>query len=225
MMPSIAPYASAMLLLASGMQAHFTVQHPPAVGPFNDDDEPMRQCGGYHPDINNVTITDFHVDGDAIGTSLTHMSSTWLYRATLDPTATGGWSLIYPIFDQSGSGFYCQPHVTVPHDFIGKKGYIGMVSHAKDGYLFQCSGVKFVAGTGTTPDNCQNASGVTATYTDDITLSSDPNNPGVGSTPTPTPDSQREHSAAVSTRSQSFQTVGGLLTVGAMMALGAVFLI
>ncbi|KAI1092438.1 hypothetical protein F5B19DRAFT_502315 [Rostrohypoxylon terebratum] len=230
-MPSITTYASAMLLLASGIQAHFTVQHPPAIGPFNDDLEPMRQCGGYYPDINNVTITDFHVDGDAISTSLTHMSSTWLYRATTDPSANESWSLIWPTFVQSGSGLYCQPHVTVPHDFIGKKGYIGMVSHAKDGYLFQCAGVNFVAGTGTKPENCRNETGVTATYIDDITLSSDPSNPGVGftptpmPTPTPTPDAQHEHNAAVSTRSQSFQVVGGLLTFGAMMSLGATLLI
>ncbi|KAI1213320.1 uncharacterized protein F4807DRAFT_260634 [Annulohypoxylon truncatum] len=224
MMPSIAPCASAMLLLASGIHAHFTVQHPPAVGPFIDDDEPKEPCGGYHPDINNVTITDFHVDGDAIGTKLTHSQSTWLYRATVDPSAANGWVMVYPIFDQSGSGGYCQPHVTVPHDFIGKKGYIGMVSHAKDGFLYQCAGVNFVAGTGNMPEDCQNATGVSATYTDDATLSSDPNDPGTPSA-TPTSDSQHEHNAGVSTRSQSLQALGGLLTVGTMMALGAMLVI
>ncbi|KAI0883525.1 uncharacterized protein GGS22DRAFT_190183 [Annulohypoxylon maeteangense] len=223
-MPSIAPYASAMLLLAGGIQAHFTVQHPPAVGPFVDDDEPKKPCGGYHPDIENVTITDFHVDGDAIGTTLTHSQSTWLYRATLDPTAENGWILVYPIFDQSGSGLYCQPHVTVPHDFIGKKGYIGMVSHAKDGYLYQCAGVNFVAGTGPVPEDCRNATGVSATYADDGTLSSDPNNPGTPA-PTPSPSSQHEHNGGVSTKGQTFMTLGGLLTVGAMVALGAVLVI
>ncbi|KAI2464129.1 hypothetical protein F4781DRAFT_425774 [Annulohypoxylon bovei var. microspora] len=224
-MLSVTPHVSAMLLLASGIHAHFTVQHPPAVGPFMDDDEVKVQCGGYHPDINNVTITDFHVDGDAIGTTLTHSQSTWLYRATLDPTADNGWILVYPIFDQSGSGGYCQPHVTVPHDFIGKKGYIGMVSHAKDGYLYQCAGVNFVAGTGPVPGDCQNATGVSATYTDDATLSSDPNTPGGKPTETPTESPEHAHSAGVSTKSQSLQALGGLFTVGAMMALGAMLVI
>ncbi|KAI1451369.1 hypothetical protein F4805DRAFT_104740 [Annulohypoxylon moriforme] len=223
-MPSVLPYVSAVMLLASGIHGHFTVQHPPAVGPFNDDQEPQHQCGGYNPDINSVPITDFHVDGDAIGTTLTHSSSTWMYRATLSPNAEGGWVIVYPIFDQSGSGAYCQPHVTIPHDFIGKKGYIGMVSHAKDGFLYQCAGVNFVAGTGSVPENCQNATGVSATYTDDVTLSSDPDQT-VTPSPTSTPSSQHEHNAGVPAKGQSFKSLGGLLTVGAMVALGAMLVI
>ncbi|KAI0841463.1 hypothetical protein F5Y06DRAFT_259564 [Hypoxylon sp. FL0890] len=218
-MPSMVSFATAMLLFASGISAHFTVQYPAAVGPFIDDEEPNPPCGGYSPNIDMVQITDFHVDGDAIATSLTHLQGTWMYRITTDPNAKGNWTEISHVFQQSGAGAYCNPQIMVPHEFIGQKGYIGMISHAVDGFLWQCSGVHFVEGTGAQPDVCKNASGVTASFTDDNALTAQLNNSGQANSP------ERTANVGVSGKSESFQTLGGMVAVGAIAALGAMFAI
>lgn len=133
----IASVASAMLLLASSIHAHFTVQHPQAVGEFKDEDENSAPCGGYNPRISDIPITDFHVDGDAIATTFTHSTGEWLYRMTTDPELKSNWTQIYPIFTQNGGGQYCSPHVTISHEFIGQKVIIGITAHAEDGFLYQ----------------------------------------------------------------------------------------
>ncbi|KAI1144408.1 hypothetical protein F5Y05DRAFT_407803 [Hypoxylon sp. FL0543] len=218
-MPSAISSAIATLLFASRIGAHFTVQYPASVGPFIDDQEPNPPCGGYSPSIDDVQITDFHVDGDAIATTLTHLQGTWMYRATTDPNAKGNWTEISPIFQQSGSGAFCNAHVTVPHEFIGKKGYIGMISHAVDGFLWQCSGVNFVAGTGSQPDVCKNASGVSASFTDDGALAGQLNNSGQATSP------ERTANLGVSGKAESFQTLGGMVAVGMAATLATMFLI
>ncbi|KAI1413554.1 hypothetical protein F5Y13DRAFT_188986 [Hypoxylon sp. FL1857] len=218
-MPSMVSFATAMLLFASSISAHFIVKYPPTVGPFNDDQEPNAPCGGYSPNISAVAITDFHVDGDAIATSLTHTQGTWLYRVTADPEAKGNWTEIYPIFQQSGQGLFCDPHVTVPHEFIGKKGYIGLISHAVDGFLWQCAGVNFVEGTGTAPDVCHNDTGVTTSFVDDQPLSAQLNNSGDVTPP------ERSANLGVSGKSESLQTLGGMLTVAVIAVLGGMFAI
>lgn len=131
--------ASVMLLLASGIHAHYTVQHPPTIQPFDDDGEGEGPCGGYTPSPDDLKTNDFHVDGDAIGTTLTHPEATWLYRITTDLTAKGNWTEVYPIFSQKGAGAYCQPSVTIPHEYIGQKAILGMIAKAVDGMLYQVS--------------------------------------------------------------------------------------
>ncbi|KAI1101543.1 hypothetical protein F4804DRAFT_315632 [Jackrogersella minutella] len=222
-MPSIVPITTAMLLFLSSIHAHFIVQHPPTVAPFDDDKEGTSPCGGYFPSIDDVVINDFHVDGEAVATTLTHPQSSWLYRVTTDPTPTkdSNWTEVYPIFEQSGAGAYCSPQVTVPHEFIGKKGYFGIVSHAVDGFLFQCCGAHFVEGIATPPDDCKNGSSVSGDYTDDAGLSSNPSDPGSGTVSSP----EHAPNAGISNKSQSFQALGGMLMVGMMVVLGAMFVV
>ncbi|OTB05002.1 hypothetical protein M426DRAFT_146649 [Hypoxylon sp. CI-4A] len=221
-MPSMVSLIGSMLLLAGGIQAHFTVQHPPTAGEFNDDLEGQAPCGGYTPDINKVTFTDFHVDGDTIATKYTHSSGTWLYRITTEPSANGSWVEAYPIFRQTGSGQYCQPHVTVPHNYTGQKGYIGIVVNAPDGKLFQCSAVNFVEGSANQPGDCSNATGVVAEYAPDGNLTALLGNPSnTGSSP----PSQDHAEGGAPGKIESTKAVSGMITAGIVVALGAMFVI
>ncbi|KAI1384371.1 uncharacterized protein F4822DRAFT_432919 [Hypoxylon trugodes] len=218
-MSPMAPFATAMLLLAGGIQAHFTVQYPEVVGVFDDDKEGTAPCGGYNPDITKVAITDFHVDGDYIATTLTHPEGDWLYRVTTDPGANGNWTKIFPIFKQDGAGKYCAPQVTVPQDFVGKKGYLGIVSKAVDGKLYQCAGVNFVKGKITAASqNCTNGTGVTATYTTDDALTAELGTPSPSS-------SEHATSGGVSSKGETYHVLGSMVGAGLMVVMGAFLVI
>ncbi|KAI8962134.1 hypothetical protein F5Y11DRAFT_347823 [Daldinia sp. FL1419] len=207
--------AMVMLLFSSIINAHFTVEHPPTIGPFNDDAEGDHPCGGYSPDIAKDTTTDFHVDGDVIATTLTHPESTWLYRINIDPTAQGNWTEIWPVFKQSGQGKFCNPQVTVPQEFVGKKGFLGIVSHAVDGFLYQCSAVHFVQGTAATPNDCTNGSSVTTSWTSDDQLAAKLNES------TPPSSEPHTHNFAATSKGGAFQGFGAMLTIGTILVLGA----
>ncbi|KAI1769991.1 hypothetical protein F4818DRAFT_281303 [Hypoxylon cercidicola] len=217
-MPSIGSVATVLMLLASSVHAHYTVQHPPTIQPFDDDAEGEGPCGGYTPVPAELKPTEFHVDGDTIATTLTHPEATWLYRITTDLTAGGNWSEVYPIFQQNGAGAYCNSMVTIPHDLIGQKAILGLVAKAPDGLLFQCSAITFVEGSAPAAEGCHNATGVSATYTSDPSLTSELGNPTV---------SPEEHvpSMGVLSKSNTFQGLGAMLTLGVMAILGAVLMI
>ncbi|KAI0165460.1 hypothetical protein GGR52DRAFT_558789 [Hypoxylon sp. FL1284] len=217
-MRSIGSVAAVLVLLASSAQAHFTVQHPPPIKPFDDDGEASAPCGGYTPSPADVKGSEFHVDGDTVATTLTHPEATFLYRITTDLTAGGNWSQAYPMIQQNGAGTYCNPKVTVSHDFIGKTAIFGIVAKGPDGMLYQCSAVNFVEGTADAQSDCTNATGVSATYTSDSDLTSQLGNPSA---------SPAEHvpSGGVSNKSGTFQGVSAMVTVGLMAFLGVALLV
>jgi hypothetical protein len=66
-----------------------------------------------------------------------HPQATWLFRATLDLTASGNWTSLLPAIQQTGLGAYCEQGVTVPASWAGSKGIIGVVQDAPDGILYQ----------------------------------------------------------------------------------------
>lgn len=133
---------SSVLLSAAALcglsLAHFEVKYPDTIG-FKDDDEDKSPCGGFTPDLSKDKLVDFHVGGEAIALRSTHQQGNWLFRVTLDEEASGGWEQVYPIVQQSGLGDFCQPHVTVPEKYAGKKGWVNVVSSAVDGLLYQVS--------------------------------------------------------------------------------------
>ncbi len=142
----MAPVASfaAALLLAGAASAHFTLDFPPTAG-FDEDKEPTAPCGGFPPI--NGTLTDFHVGGDNIALDLLHPQGTWLFRASLDTSGNGNWTQIFPEVQQSGLGKFCEPIVTAPADWAGKKGVLGVAVDAPDGLLFQvCLGLSHECG-------------------------------------------------------------------------------
>ena len=125
--------ASAFFGLAA---AHFELNYPKPIG-FKEDTEYTAPCGGYTPDFSKDKLVDFHVGGDSLAMTLTHPQCNWLFRVTTDEKAEKDWEQIFPIVQQSGLGAFCEPSVTVPEKYIGKKGVLSIVSDAVDGLLFQ----------------------------------------------------------------------------------------
>lgn len=128
----------AVLSLASVSSAHFLMNYPDSIG-FDDDKEGTAPCGGFTPDLSSGSkqLVDFHVGGDSLAMRATHNQVTWLFRVTLDGTAQSGWKQIFPIVEQSGLGDFCEPHITLPSSYAGKKGVISVVTDAPDGLLYQ----------------------------------------------------------------------------------------
>lgn len=121
--------------LCSVTSAHFLLNYPPSIG-FSDDDEGKAPCGGFTPDFSKQ-LFDFHVGGEALSMKLTHPQGNWLFRVTTDQKGETDWVQVNPILQQSGLGDFCQPEVTVPSNYTGKKGVVGVVSSAPDGLLYQ----------------------------------------------------------------------------------------
>jgi hypothetical protein len=130
---------SAALLLSAFIahsNSHFLLNYPPTIG-FDDDLEGTAPCGSFSVDFAKDNVTDFHVGGDALAMTSIHPQATWLFRATLDLSATGNWTSLLPAVEQKGLGQYCEQDVTVPASFAGSKGVIGVVQDAPDGILYQ----------------------------------------------------------------------------------------
>jgi hypothetical protein len=138
-MATIRSLAAAALLFLSTANAHFELLKPtPLEGDnMNEDLEGNAPCGGGVADLSKNTATDFHVDGDSVAVLLAHPQADFLFRATLDSNAAGNWTQLFPIFTQSGRGNLCEPSVTAPKEWVGKKGIIGVACNAPDGFLFQ----------------------------------------------------------------------------------------
>lgn len=126
-----------LLLLPALAAAHFNLNAPTAVGPFDEDTEATAPCGGLTVDFSADTVTEFHVGGEPIAMKLGHPTANWLFRATLDDTAASNWTQLYPILTQNGIGDYCQPAVAAPESWVGQQGVLGVVADAADGLLYQ----------------------------------------------------------------------------------------
>ena len=126
------------VLLVGQSAAHFTLQNPPTIG-FDDDLETTPPCGGFTVDTSKDNYTDFHVDGDFIAVTSIHPEATWLFRATLDQTASGNWTSLLPAVQQTSIGAFCETGVKVPSTWAGSKGVVGIVQDAPDGILYQVS--------------------------------------------------------------------------------------
>ncbi|KAK3940228.1 hypothetical protein QBC46DRAFT_314188 [Diplogelasinospora grovesii] len=164
---------SAALLFLSAANAHFLLLNPPSLEgtDVDEDKEPNAPCGADTPDLSKDNATDFHVGGDFISVQLAHPQANYMFRATLDSTASGNWTQLFPIVKQSGLGAFCEPVVTAPESWVGKKGIIGVACDAPDGVLYQCAVVNFVSGSNTAGSACKNASSVTGSFTTDASLS------------------------------------------------------
>jgi hypothetical protein len=132
----MAPYLTIAMAFAGAASAHFVLNNPQTIG-FDDDAEGTAPCGSFTPDFSKGNITDWHVGGDFVSTQSTHPQTTWLYRATTDKTAAGGWVQLYPIFQQTGLGTLCQPSVAGGADLVGKQGIVSIVANGPDGVLYQ----------------------------------------------------------------------------------------
>ncbi|SPQ23098.1 4a4962d4-3974-4f62-8c54-b3daefabb939 [Thermothielavioides terrestris] len=223
--------AAALLFLAT--HAHFILNLPPSLegGNMQESLEPNAPCGGGSPDLASNTATDFHVDGDAISVQLGHPQANFLFRATLDSHAAGNWTQLFPIVQQTTRGNFCEPIVTAPKDWAGKKGFIGVVCDGPDGLLFQCAAVNFVTGTNTAAGStCNNGTGVTAAFVADKALStlvgtSASNSSGSTSSPTsPSPAATSSSLAAPSLLRGSGLPVASVAVTAVMFLVGVALL-
>jgi hypothetical protein len=123
------------LLLAILANAHFTINIPLPLG--NDaNNEGIGPCGGfkYSPSSN---VTEFHVGGDAIALATLHPQANILFRGTLDTSASGNWTQLFPVIGQYGLGTFCEPNIEAPLSWVGFVGLIQVIEDAVDGMLYQ----------------------------------------------------------------------------------------
>lgn len=173
--------------------AHFILEYPISAG-FDDDVDGTAPCGGqavnFTSSSSNVTVDRF-----AVALYSTHPQAEWLYRATLSSEAPYNWTNILPVVDQTSIGAFCLSDLSVPSEFAGQQGIIQVMQDAADGVLYQvspprlsipvfqanvyrqCAPVNFITGSNSTVGSaCTNATGLTATVTDQQAFSntSDP---------------------------------------------------
>ena len=131
------------LTAASAVRAHFSLKYPAPLGELREQDEGTAPCGGYAASLgnNDTTTTDFHVGGDSVLVTTGHPQNKWLYRITVPAENAednaSNWTQIYPIVLQAGLNSYCQPAVTVPDAFVGRRAILSVVGKATDGLLYQ----------------------------------------------------------------------------------------
>jgi hypothetical protein len=245
-MAPLSPIAAAALLFLGTCQAHFVLKVPAPIGTLQEEQESNSPCGGYTPDFSSNTISNFMVGGDVIATQSSHPQTTYLYRITTDEKASGNWTQIHHIFQQSGINTFCVPTVTVPESYVGQTAVLSIVADGEDGLLyqvgaqipqdlpmfyspFQCAAVKFISGTNTNiPSTCTNSSGVTGSEVDDTALSallstssnSSANGTASGTGSTTSATSTSKPSAGPATYG-SLEGVRGLVSLLSMVVVGA----
>ncbi|KAL2673735.1 hypothetical protein Neosp_012178 [[Neocosmospora] mangrovei] len=185
------------LLLTQEAQAHFNLNHRETIA-FEDEAQHEGPCGGFTPDFSKDDVTDSYIGGDSIATLTTHAEGNWLYRITLDESASGNWTQIFPFVRQTGLGAFCEPVVTIPDEFIGQTGVLGVVSSTPDRILYQCASVKFIEGSNDPPKICKNTSEVTGTFSSDSKLAAMIGNDTNDASMTPSGTASHDHPAETS---------------------------
>jgi len=123
----------------SSLQRRYSPTNTRSIG-FDDNLEGTGPCGSFTVDFSKDNISDFHVGGDTVFLTGTHPTTTFLYRATTDQTASGNWfNLLSGPIQVVGLGDNCQPLVPVPAGFAGSKGVVQIVADSPDGILYQVS--------------------------------------------------------------------------------------
>ncbi|KOS22221.1 Uncharacterized protein ESCO_001534 [Escovopsis weberi] len=214
--------------LASLASAHFLVTSPASIG-FDEKVEGNAPCGGFQPDLSNSSqLVDFHAGGDAIALRLTHTQATWLFRVTDDPTAQSGWEQVFPIVMQSGLGDFCEPQITIPDKFVGKKGVIGVAVNAPDGILYQCISANFVEGVNSkAPSACKNSS-IKVDFSSDPQLTALLGSGGSGSSSSSnssSPSSTKGSAPSASPTHNAAASLSGALSLWTVALLGGAFML
>ncbi len=124
------------LLFAKISIAHFTINFPSPLG-SDSNNEGTGPCGGFTFSASSSNITDFHVGGDAIALITSHPQASILLRGTLDMSASGNWTTLFPVVGQYGLGAFCEPSIVVPGSWTGSTGIIQVIEDAVDGMLYQ----------------------------------------------------------------------------------------
>jgi hypothetical protein len=136
------PAILAILFLAERTTAHFLLNYPTSLG-FDDNNEDASPCGGFTPSFGSAS--SYHVAGDAIALTSLHPQSNFLFRATVDPTASENWTDLLPIVGEYSLGAFCEQDVPAPAAWAGKQGVLQVIQHAEDGVHYQVCLAIFIA--------------------------------------------------------------------------------
>ena len=121
------------LFVISVVSAHFTLDYPPTTG-FDEDQEPNPPCGGFPPDLSN--LTEWPLSGGEISVDLHHPEALFLFRAQL--MGSDSWvNLSNGIVDMVGLGEGCIHALPVPGNWSGQVGVVQVVGQPPDAILYQ----------------------------------------------------------------------------------------
>jgi hypothetical protein len=129
-----------VLLFSTLSAAHFTLNYPIPLG-SDTENEGIAPCGGFKFDASS-NLSDFHVGGDAISMVTTHPQANILLRGSLDTSASGNWTDLFPVVAQYGLGAFCEPSIASPASWAGSSGIIQVIQDAVDGTLYQVRKVR-----------------------------------------------------------------------------------
>lgn len=175
--------------LVAQANAHLSLTHPLPLG-SRPSTQGTAPCGGFAPSFDRTT--EYYVGGEAVAFMTTHPQVHFLIRGTLDPTALGNWTNLFPVVRQYNIGGFCEPLVPAPAEWVGKDGIIQVIQSGEDGLQFQvskrhrtclkapsnvsgqCAAVSFRAERAESVTTlCSNATGVTGEFSSDPKLPCD----------------------------------------------------
>jgi len=189
-MASIQTLVGASLLFMTTASAHFSMLEPVPLGGKNADTkkEGNWPCGDPVPSFSTNATNDFHVDGDLISLANLHSEGTWLIRGKVSDNSDSNWTQLFPTIYQEGIGSFCEPAITVPREWVGKTGLVGVAAKGADDFLYQCSYVNFKSGSNNSTQSCKNDTAVKLSFKDDpdltAVLNAAPASAAPGLTPT-----------------------------------------
>ena len=115
--------------------AHFTLDYPPTTG-FDEDQEPNPPCGGFPPDLSN--LTNWPLVGGEIALDLHHPEALFLFRVQL--VGSDSWVNVSDGFvDMVGLGEGCIKALAVPQNWSGLVGALQVIGQPPDAILYQVS--------------------------------------------------------------------------------------
>ncbi|KAK6533721.1 hypothetical protein TWF694_002652 [Orbilia ellipsospora] len=198
-----------LLGLSHLASAHFLLNSPPTIG-FSDDDEGTYPCGSFDA-TDRKTVTNFPVGGIAVSVTSTHPQDTWFIRAALT-NDTENWVELIPPVSQQGQGNFCFSNVPGLAAWENLDAVLQVITLAPDGYLFQCSAIKFVSGAAIPPDaKCTNVKGVSSSILSE-TLLLDSKTTSTGAAALPAATTGGSVTSAATTGGTATQTGGASST-------------
>ncbi|KAH9824613.1 GPI anchored protein [Teratosphaeria destructans] len=202
---------------ASISSAHFILQWPPTAG-FDDEAESKSPCGDATITVNSSS-PEVQVSQFAVSIKNTHPTGQWQFRATTDTQEPYNFTDIVPVVNSTGIGDFCLPNLRAPDDFAGKAGILQVIDNSPDGLLYQCAPVNFVTGSNSTVGSaCMNATGFTASWTTEESLSTNATTSGTASSSAATATKTSSSSADAVTAAGLGSLVGAFgLLVGLLV--------
>ncbi|EGX45653.1 hypothetical protein AOL_s00169g259 [Orbilia oligospora ATCC 24927] len=150
----------AIASISSLARAHYFLQSPPSIG-FDDVKLTETPCGGFDATDRSGGVTEWPVSGFPFSVITTHLDVIWTFKAAL-LSDVSNFIDIYPNVRQTGISEFCLPALPGIEAWIGQDAVFQVVQQAPDGYLYQCSAIKFVSGGPALTGDCSNSTSVRA---------------------------------------------------------------